>query len=200
MVYSNLTGLPSVSDIMEPYEDSRWFKPEHSERGDFVHGFAAADLLGLMTPVVPDQYSGYIESYFAFKPRIKRVLIVEQRFSSLRGYCGQVDLVAELDDVYNNCIALLDWKTSASKYKAWMARMGGYYGLLKDNGVGVTAGATVRLREKCNTRGWFPLVDFYNEPELKENYIDFLCAHRTYTNVLNYGLIYASYENIKKEY
>lgn len=201
MEYSNPTGLPSVSDIMEPFEDTRWFQKHHAFRGNFVHGWIGADLMGLMTPPVPEQFEGYIKSYLEFKPHIVKVILIEKRLSSERGYCGGLDLIAELDDVYNNCITYVDWKTSKAAYKSWEARSGGYFGLAIENGIPVKAGATVRLREKpTKTKGYFPLVNFYNEAEMRENHIDFLCALRTFNNVLNYGKIYASYEPIEREY
>ena len=200
MEYSNPTGLPSVSDIMEPFEDTRWFNDFHSYRGDFVHGWIGADLLGLFQPAVPEQFSGYIKSYLEFKPHIKEVVLVERRLSSKRGYCGQLDTVLLLDEVYNDCITLVDWKTSKAAYKTWEARIGGYFGLGIENGIPLKAGATVRLREEPIKKGYFPLVNFYNEAEMRENHIDFLCAKRTFENVLSYGKIYTSYEPIEREY
>jgi len=199
--YSNKTGLPSVSDIIGYLEDTRWFKPWHAERGNIVHGWICADLLGLFQPEIHESLQGYINSYLEFKPHIKKVVVIEKRFSSERGYCGQVDLIALLDDAFQNVVAVLDWKTSVAAYKTWQARIGGYYGLSKENGVPVTAGATIRLRKAPTSTGKnFPLVNFYNEHEIKENYIDFLCAQRVYNNLLTNGEIYASYEEAEKEY
>jgi hypothetical protein len=201
VAYSNKTGLPSVSDIIGYLEDTRWFKEWHAERGNVVHGWICADLLGMFQPAIHPDLQGYIDSYLEFKPHIKKIMVVEKRFSSERGYCGQVDLVALLDDAYQNVVAILDWKTSKAAYKTWQARIGGYYGLTIENGIPVTAGATIRLRKAPTTTGKnFPLVDIYYEQEIRENYIDFLCAQRVYNNLLNDGKIYASFEEIDREY
>lgn len=200
MTYSNKTGLPSISDIMNPFEDTRWFKEWHSNRGNIVHGWICADLIGYFTPDIPPAFEGYIESYFAFKPHIKDIIVIEKRFTSERGFCGQVDLVARLDEDYNNVVALLDWKTSKAAYISWQARIGGYSILCKENGIPCEGGATVRLREEpTKTKGFLPLVDFYNDAEMRENEIDFLCAHRVYSNLLKDGKIFASYEPYQEE-
>lgn len=199
MDYSNNTGLPSVSDILNPFEDTRWFTEEHRQRGTFVHGWVCADLLGLFTPPVPEIYACYIESYLLFKPRIKDVVLIERRLTSERGFCGQPDLIARLDDSYNNKVCVLDWKTSVAKYKTWQTRIGGYSVLAKENHLPCEGGATIRLRGD-GVQGHLPLVDFFTAQEMKENEIDFLSTLRVFNNVLNYGKIYASYEHIKQEY
>jgi hypothetical protein len=200
MKYENNTGLPSISDIINPFEDTRWFKEEHSTRGNVVHGWVCADLMGMFTPDIPEAYSGYIKSYLEFKPHIVNVVFVERRLTSERGFCGKPDIVALLDDTYDNQITVLDWKTSAAAYITWQARIGGYFNLIRENKVPVKAGATVRLRKEPINKGYFPLVNFYNEAEMRENEIDFLCAFRTYSNVLKDGQIHASYETTQEEF
>lgn len=203
MAYSNKTGLPSVSDIIAPYTDTRWFKQCHVDRGNFVHGWVAADLQGFITPPVPEIYKGYIESYLAFKPHIKEVLIVESRLTSAKGFCGQVDLVCLLDEIYNNIIALLDWKTAKAVYITWQAQLGGYVHLLKESGILVGGAGTIRLRERPTpaTGNVFPLIDLsYGSNELKELEIDFLSAFRVYNNLMHDGQIYASYETKQEDF
>lgn len=192
MEYSNPTGLPSVSDIINPFEDTRWFKDWHSTRGNVVHGWICADLMGLFTPDIPNAFEGYIKSYLEFKPRIKEVIAIEKRFTSERGFCGQVDLVALLD---NDVVTICDWKTSKAAYISWQARIGGYSILCKENGIPCEGGMTIRLREEpTKTKGFLPLVDAWDRKEMHENEIDFLSAHRVYTNLLKDGQIFASYE------
>lgn len=201
MTYVNDTGLPSISDIISPFEDTRWFKKEHSVRGDIVHGWVCADLMGLFTPDIPEAYNGYIQSYLAFKPHIVEVLILEKRLVSERGFCGKPDIIALLDDTYDNKVAVLDWKTSVAAYKTWQAKIGGYSILAKENDLPCEVGATVRLRkEPVQTKGFFPLVDLHKAPDMHENEIDFLSALRVYQNVMKDGQIFASYETIQEEY
>lgn len=201
MKYVNNTGLPSVSDIMSPFEDTRWFKEIHATRGDIVHGWVCADLMGLFTPDIPEAFSGYIASYLEFKEHIVEVMFLERRLTSEKGFCGKPDIVARLDDMYNNVIAVLDWKTSIAAYKTWQPRIGGYSILIKENGTPCEAGATVRLRkEPVKTKGFFPLVDFYDRKEMYENEIDFLSSLRVYHNVMKDGQIHASYETIQEEF
>jgi hypothetical protein len=202
MPYNNPTGLPSVSDIVGPYEDQRWYKKEHTDRGNFCHGWAAADLLGLITPPVPEIYQTYIDSYLSFKQHIKAVYVVEKRLTSKKGFCGQVDLVCLLDEIYNNIVALLDWKTGKAAMKIWTTRLGGYVHLLKESGILVGGAGTIRLRGEPSPKTGivFPLVDLYYAKEVQEFEIDFLAAHRVYCNCLNDGKIYASYEKIQEDY
>lgn len=204
MEYSNKTGLPSVSDIMNPYEDTRWFKEWHSTRGNITHGWICADLMDLFTPDIPPAYEGYINSYMEFKPYIKRVIAIEKRFTSERGFCGQVDLAAIVDTSFlkkpiGDVVAICDWKTSKAAYISWQARIGGYSILAKENGIPCEGGMTIRLREEPIKKGFFPLVDFYNSAEMRENEIDFLCALRTYSNILKDGQIYTNYEPYMEE-
>ena len=55
MMYSNTTGLPSVSDVLAPYIDKQWFTDASRERGDIVHSAVASYLLGLFSPKVPEE-------------------------------------------------------------------------------------------------------------------------------------------------
>ena len=202
MAYNNPTGLPSVSDIVSPYEDQRWYRKEHTDRGEFCHSWIAADLKGLITPKVPEAYAGYIVSYLRFKPHIKEVYVVERRLTSAKGFCGQGDLICLLDDVYNNVVAYLDWKTSKAAMKIWTTRLGGYVHLYKEHGILVGGAGTIRLRERPTpaTGDVFPLVDIYYAKELKEFEIDFLSALRVYNNCLHDGKIYASYEHLQEDF
>ena len=201
MKYSNPTGLPSVSDIISPCEDQRWYKKEHTDRGNFVHGWAAADLLGLMTPPCPESYSPYIASYLEFKQHITDVHIVEKRLTSKRGYCGQIDLVGGLDSSYNYAIALLDWKTSQAAQKSWSARLGGYTLLLEEHGIAINGAASVRLKSKpTQSTGFYPLVNMMHRQEIKEAQIDFLSMYRVYQNILMDGKIYTTYTKNREDY
>lgn len=199
MKYENNTGLPSVSDIIGPYEDSRWYKEEHQDRGNFVHGYIAADLSGLMTPgTIPIIYEPYIGSYRAFKRHIVKVVLVEKRLTSKLGFCGKPDTVLQLDEVYGNLTWLIDWKTSQSHQKSWDARLGGYCRLLKEHGITVGGAATVRLRGSASkTKGLFPLLDKMNPQEIKESEIDFLSAFRVYNNIMKDGKVYAGYHHLE---
>ena len=201
MIYNNNTGLPSVSDIISVCEDTRWFKQKHLDRGNFIHNWSAADLLGLITPPVPGQYSGYIKSYLEFKNNIKKVHLVEKRLTSKRGFCGQIDLLADLDESYNNILALNDWKTSKTYQKAWSARLGGYTILLEEHDIFIGGAATIRLREEPTaSTGFYPLVDMMDKREIKEAQIDFLSMYRIYQNILSDGKIYTTYTKNQGEY
>lgn len=192
--YENKTGLPSVSDIIAMLEDRRWFTDAHRDRGSLTHGWIQGDLLGLFTPTPCEAIAPYIKSYLEFKKHIVKVHFVEKRLTSAMGYTGQIDLVADMDDVYNNWTVLLDWKTSVTKYITWGARFGGYWNLLREHSINVDGALCVRLRKKPIKKGWFPLVDVWDSREMKENYMDFWAIKRVYDNMTYEGTIFAPLE------
>ena len=109
--YSNTTGVPSVTEVLSPWIDTRWFPAESRDRGSAVHEALAAYLQGKPAFLIqlPPAWRGYFDSGRRWiDQHVKEVLVVEQRLVDERWrFCGQMDLIALL------CLdnTLIDWKT-----------------------------------------------------------------------------------------
>lgn len=146
MAYSNKTGLPSVTELMAPYLDKRWFTAESRVRGTVVHAACAAHLKCLwVAPLIPD-YQGYFDSFRAWADAaIDSVMLVEARLSDRRlGYTGQLDIVAKLRGPLGP-VAVIDIKTGTTVSKTWPVQVAAYRHLAKvDRGILSNIGASVR--------------------------------------------------------
>jgi len=172
MPYENKTGFPSVTDIISPYVDKRWFTAEHRERGSAVHACAAAHLLGLYVPKLKPDWQGYFDSFKRWADLvIDKVFIVEKRLSDKRlGYCGQPDTIVILrGDRY---AVLPDWKSSQAYQSWWEIQVGAYRALAEANGYETYKGLSVRMKKdgsgclvnehKSNVRAWNIFVGLLN--------------------------------------
>lgn len=154
MAYKNDSGFPSPSDILDPWIDKKWFKPEHSERGVNVHSAITATLKGVV-PIWKEGLDGYRESFLQIRDYIESVVMAETRLvDKTLCYSGQMDLVAKLSK--KACAALLlpypttalcDWKTSAQSAIDWPLRMAAYYNLCIVNGIKLDVHILFRIRK-----------------------------------------------------
>ena len=170
MAYSNLTGLPSPSDVLRPWINSDFFTEESRDRGTAVHQACADDLLDRYV-VIDRIYRGYLDSFRRWREHFEpEVLIVEQRLSDGRfGYCGQPDLVCCLNGKVANVV--VDFKTSKALGKAWPIQIAAYQHLSDST----WHGASVRL----DANGKFPKTKFYDQFELRFNvFLGCLNAYR----------------------
>ena len=183
MRYENNTGYPSVTDILSPFVDKTWFKPEHARRGDAVHGAIKSELSGLFTPSLPPNWQPYLDSFRRFKKHIKKIILLEERIVlEDEGYCGQLDIMAEMDEKFDNAVALGDWKTSVAKYKWWLGQLGGYGNLaIKVKKVVPDIVFSARLRKE---EGRDVLVDVYDYNDLTHFMRWFDGARLAYQNLL----------------
>ena len=175
MPYKNDTGYPSSTEILSPWIDKEWFKPEHAKRGERVHGACSANLLGQYV-MKPDDYPTYYESFLMLRPHILEVFVVEIRYvDESLGFCGQPDLVARMDGAYNNWIMLWDWKTSQARYKYWGPQTASYKYLVETNtGLPIDRCATARLRSPNNNPHLPPLINIF-DPEQTEFHWQVFC-------------------------
>lgn len=147
MGYKNDTGLPSVTKILSPYVDRRWFKKEHTDRGSACHDFMHAYALGL--PYYGNNFNPlwkpYVESGKKwYDENVARVIMAEERLQIDGDYCGQLDLVIQM---HSGLIALTDWKTSVAQSKTWKFQLAGYQYLVEVNkGIKIDVRISVRLR------------------------------------------------------
>ena len=104
MAYVNDTGLPSVTDVISCWIDTRWFTQESCIRGDQAHERISTHLTFDFMVNYDEKYEVYFKSFQKFEPRIKEVVLVEKRLSDYDlGYCGQPDL-AFLDQDDTLCL------------------------------------------------------------------------------------------------
>jgi len=128
--YVNDTGLPSVTDILSPYVDRRWFKKIHLDRGNACHDAMAAH--ASLVPYFGNGFNPLWQPYVDsgkkwFDENVREVLMVEERLTLVGHYTGQLDLVAILND---NLTALIDWKTSKATAKTWRFQTAAYQNLV----------------------------------------------------------------------
>lgn len=178
MEYVNDTGLPSVTDILNCYIDTRWFKKEHTDRGSWAHdGMACyANSLPFIKTGHP-LWNSYLESGKEwFDQNVREVLLVETRLSNPGLYTGQPDLVCVLID---GRIALVDWKTSQAIAKIWKGQTAAYKCLVETQcGMSIDTRVSVRLRKDFGRQA---LAKFYNDHDEDLNTFNgALLAYRGY--------------------
>jgi len=132
MPYKNKTGLPSVTQIISPYVDKRYFKPEHAERGTRVHAACSAYLSGAWVAPLAPGHQPYFDSFRRWADKyVDGVLLVEKRLTSTHGFCGQPDAVLTLKG--SDSVVLVDWKTSQAYYRTFGLQLAAYRQLIVDN-------------------------------------------------------------------
>ena len=132
--YSNTTGLPSVSTILDRYIYKKAFKDHHRERGSYVHQAVKSSIDGEFVVIEDARFEGYFRSFQQFKPRIKSTYFSEKRFiDSLKSYTGKLDFAGVIDLPGGEQSSLVDWKTSKSPSKTMPIALAAYRRLLADN-------------------------------------------------------------------
>lgn len=148
MAYVNNTGLPSVTEILKPYIDTRWFTQEHADRGTLIHDYCHRYIKGdWYLPPLPVEYQGYFNSFTKWADStVEAVILSETRLvNRALGYCGQPDFIGRIKGCCG--LVLLDWKTSQS-YQSWFALQGEAYRELArtDRGIETVKSGSVRLK------------------------------------------------------
>lgn len=183
MEYENNTGFPSVTTILEPFVDKRWFKKIHRDRGSAVHAAVSSNLKGLFVPSLPPAWQPYYDSFLPFREHIVEVILVEERITDEdQGYTGQIDLIALMDDHYNNMTALIDWKTSQAMYRTFPVQLGGYCGLSQRvKKIVPDIGICCRLRKDPGKK---MLTNIYDYDTLVYMMNSFTAARRCYKDLI----------------
>lgn len=161
MPYNNDTGLPSVTNILKPWIDTQWFTAESCTRGNEVHEQVYSHLVKDFF-VCKDEYMVYYKSFLKFEPRIKEMVLTEERLANYDlGFCGQPDIV--FVDSEDGVLTLGDWKTSVAVAKYYQLQLGGYSILLKTmKNISVQKLMLVRLRKELDKK---PLINIYSVSE-----------------------------------
>lgn len=177
MAYKNNTGFPSVSDIIRPYINTKYFTDECKIRGTAIHACCASHLKGLYAPRLKDEYQQYMDSFKIWADKnIEDVVLVEKRLVDKDlGYCGQLDAVLRLKDHERPCI--VDWKTGKALQKSWILSIAAYAALeAREQDLGIDAYDCISVRLRCDDKP--PLVHKYSGNQ--ENFDIFNGALKTY--------------------
>ena len=162
MAYKNDTGFPSVSDIIRPYINTKYFTDECRIRGTAIHACCASHIQGLYFPKLKPEYQGYMDSFKEWADEnIEDVILVEERLvDEDLGYCGQLDTVLELKDHEKPCI--VDWKTGKTLQKSWILSIAAYAALeARRQQLGIDAYDCISVRLRCEQKP--PLVHEYSD-------------------------------------
>ena len=177
--YSNKSGYPSVTEVLSPFVDTKWFTDECCYRGSYSHNALKNHLLGIWSPPHPEEYQKYIDSGKSWlDENIQDIIMVEggdetRMVDTVNRYSGQPDLIATLK--INPKPGIIDWKTSLAFSVVWNGQIAGYWNLAKIGGFpDVAWGASVRLRKD----GRIALSNFIQNLDLELQY--FLNANAAY--------------------
>lgn len=146
MAYENNTGLPSVTNILSPYIDKRWFTDESRDRGTAVHAACESHLKGLYVPKLNPTWQLYVDSFkFWADKAIDKIILLEVRMRDDRlRFCGQPDAVVVLRGW--EYPVLIDWKTSQAAQRWWILQINSYRKLAEVNGLKTICGFSCRLK------------------------------------------------------
>ena len=179
MTYSNETGYPSPSDILNPWIDKRWFKPEHSARGAAVHASISVKMKGVV-PIWKPEFYGYRDSFNQISGFFEKPIGTEKRLTDKTlCYSGQIDTVAPLTSagcialgLTYPCTALVDWKTSANSAQDWDLRLAAYFNLCIVNGIECDIHLIARIRKD----GSAPKIKVSHKEEIRFYFTYFKAA------------------------
>lgn len=146
-MYENLTGYPSVTQIIRPHINTDYFTEESAVRGSAVHAACSAYVQGLFVPPLPDEWKGYFESFKRWSGNIDKVLLVEERLiDPVLKFTGKADLIITHKATSGNI--LIDLKTGAADAK-WYALQNAAYRHLatkREKPIPTHRGMTLRLK------------------------------------------------------
>jgi len=168
-------NLPSVTQILQPYQDFSKVSPDTllyaSERGRKVHGVCGAIALNLpFLDDMPGDHQGYIESFKKwFHSQVREVIGVEIEVTSRHGYTGHIDLIVRLK---NNSICIIDMKTPLAGSLTWKAQIAAY----KRAYCGFHGSADCAGTLQLSPHGKTPKMTWLDEKEENQAFLAFLGA------------------------
>lgn len=177
-------NLPSVTSILQPWADFSGIAPDVLEnaarRGTAVHRICGCITQGLWFPEIPEDCTGFVESFRSWFPVVEEVVLSEGELADTAlGYCGHPDLICRIRG--DRTLALIDFKTPASKNPLWRAQLAAYKRLAVVNGYEVARVGSLRLKKD----GGRPIFDEYTDSATDlAGFVAALNAHR-YFNTKN---------------
>ena len=149
-----------VTEVLYPFSGLKYIDPTILEnaaaRGTKVHKICEAIVEGLDGWDVPEELSGYVQSFKSWWTEGHEVKAVEKRlFCEDLAITGQIDLITEEP----GGIHIIDLKTSANEAKSWMLQGSAYSYLAKKAGFDVRGILFIRLLRD----GKYPKLHFYEE-------------------------------------
>jgi len=151
---------PSVTQVIKPFIDTDWFKPEHAERGTAVHAASTSYLLGLWVPPLRAEHQPYFDSFRRWADMtVDKVILAEERLVDLDlGFSGRPDLICVIKG--DDKPSLPDIKTGQQYQKWWRIQAAAYRHLaLKAKGIHIHRAFSVRTKSDgsgCLTTPEYP--------------------------------------------
>lgn len=133
----NYSGLPTVTEILEPWSGLDHIPPDRLEyagyRGSLTHSHCAAIAKDMWVPDPTPELKGYVQSFRAwFDLYVDEVLLVEEELvDEDLGYCGHPDLIVRSAKLGG--VILPDLKTPLAVKKTWEAQLAAYEKLANKN-------------------------------------------------------------------
>lgn len=144
---------PRISDIVDRQNESELRSVPIDTlvnaciRGEKVHAYCTAHLLGLWSPEVEEEYQLYVNSFIEWaKDNIYQTLYTKTRiYDDVKCFSGEFDLICVMKSTMKP--ALLDIKTSAKPSKSWPIKMAAYKHLCELNGYHVDTVYNIHLKK-----------------------------------------------------
>jgi len=122
---------PHVTEIISPYVDTRWFLPEHKERGRLIHNVCNIYFETKWIPPYEEKFQFYIDSYIRwfeiFTP--EKIAGETEMYDHELKFKGIPDFVGKIKG--SDEIGIIDWKTSQQTYKHWILQLAAYKHLVE---------------------------------------------------------------------
>lgn len=140
---------PSVTTVLGPWQDFSKVPPavleEAKDRGTMAHALFASYALGLWIPSVPENCTGYFNSFRRwFDSTVAEVVAVEKRITHpVHHFTGQLDLLCMIKG--DAGLMLLDHKTPLALYRSWRVQCAAYKKLADLEYQNITRTASLRL-------------------------------------------------------
>jgi hypothetical protein len=170
--------LPTVTRILALWADFSGVAPDVLEnaarRGTAVHRVCGCLAQGLWFPEPQEDCAGYVESFLTWFPVVESVILSEgELVDKALGYRGHPDLICRIRG--DKALALVDFKTPATKSPLWRAQLAAYKRLAEIGGYPVKRVGTLRLKKD----GSRPIFDEYTDSATDlAGFVAALNAHR----------------------
>lgn len=136
----DISEYDRITEVLSPFSGVE-FIPEHilnkaSERGTEVHKIVEAHLKGWPVSIMPEEYKGYIDSFYQFWESSNHLFKHSDLVLEKRLYCEKLMITGQIDVIttVGERTYLIDWKTSSNFHKTWYLQGAAYKHLCTLNG------------------------------------------------------------------